>query len=352
MTLLSSQVLASAIFLLFLSLWSHGQPASENLVTIAFYNVENLFDSEDDPQTLDDDFTITGKNHYSQKAYRNKLSNIARVISLIGKQHTGSPPSLLGLAEIENRKVLEELVESDEIRDANYRIIHFDSPDIRGIDVALLYRESQFTPLEHEALEVKIWDERGQRLYTRDILWVYGFLLGEEVHLLINHWPSRRRGAAASAPKRLRAAYQARTTIDGILNESPEASILVLGDFNDNPSDKSIESGLLATANRKRMHPKEMFNPMQGMYARGWNSMAFRGELHLFDQILMSWSLACSKAPQNGLRFSKAGIFNPLFLIQSSGPYLGYPFRSFQNGYFSGGFSDHYPVYVLLKKMP
>ena len=331
--------------------WSQGETVPENLVTIAFYNVENLFDTEDDPHTLDEDFTISGKNHYSPQAYRSKLSNIAWVISRIGQQHTGSPPSLVGLAEIENRKVLEDLVERPEIRDANYRIIHFDSPDLRGIDVALLYRESHFIPLEHEALEVKIWDENGQRLYTRDILWVHGFLLEEEVHLLVNHWPSRRRGASASAPKRLRAAYHTRRTIDRILAENPEARILVMGDFNDNPSDKSIESGLLGTSDPKRMHTSELFNPMHRMYARGWNSMAFRGELHLFDQILLSWSLAGRKAPANGLRFHKAGIFNPFYLIHSSGPYQGYPFRSFENGYFSGGFSDHYPVYALLKKI-
>ena len=342
-------VIYLTVFTPFPRSWSQSASIQKKNVTVALYNVENLFDTEDDPETMDDEFTSLGKNRYTPEAYDKKLSNIANVISRIGSHHNASPPSLLGLAEIENRKVLEELIARKELEKADYQIIHFDSPDPRGIDVALLYRESHFIPIQHEVKEVRIWNEKGERVYTRDILWVYGILFDEEIHLLINHWPSRRRGKTSSAPKRSKAAYVARKIIDGILAENPQAKILVLGDFNDNPSDKSIISGLNSTPRRETMLFSELYNPMHRMFSKGWNTMAFRDELHLFDQVLMSWSLAASGAPTEGLRFFRAGIFNPSFLIRSSGPFDGYPFRSFENGHFSGGYSDHYPVYVVLK---
>ena len=318
--------------------------------TIGFYNVENLFDTVDDSLTIDEDYTLNGKNHYSKRDYIEKINNTARVISEIGSDKSNSGPCIIGLAEIENFKVLDDLVHTIKLQNFSYRIIQKDSPDRRGIDVALLYREEDFLPLETKFIEVRLWNERGERIYTRDILYVNGILDNDEIHIIVNHWPSRRGGKTRSETKRMKTAYLVRQLTDSITLANPEAKILILGDFNDDPIDKSIKEGLLKPIEVENnvLHP--FFNPMEVMFKKGWNSMSYRDGLHLFDQIILSSNLKSDSSSDNGYVFYRAGIYNPSYLISQKGKYKGYPLRSFQNNRYAGGYSDHFPVYVQLIK--
>ena len=316
--------------------------------TIAFYNLENLFDTIDDVPTFDEDYTRTGRNQYSGSDYRSKITLLASVIAEIGSEQRSAGPHLVGVAEIENARVLEDLVAQPELEALSYAVIHEDSPDRRGIDVALLYRVDYFFPLSYEAVEVRLHDETGNRIYTRDVLWVHGILDGEELHLLVNHWPSRRGGASRSSPKRMQAARVNQEIIKKIRRSDPIPKILIMGDFNDDPTDKSLTEGLSSRA-YSELSPDDFFNPMLEMYNRGWNTMVYRDQIHLFDQILLSYSFVHPVA-KDDFQLYRANIFKPEKLLVKEGKYRGYPFRSFQNGKFSGGYSDHFPVYVELVK--
>lgn len=318
--------------------------------TIGFYNVENLFDTYDDTLTFDEDYTPEGKNHFTIDHYKRKIHNTARVISELGSKNDVFGPSIIGLAEIENLAVLNDLVQHELLLNSNYQIIQKDSPDRRGIDVALIYRKSEFLPLDFKFIEVKLWNDSGQRIYTRDILYVQGILDDEELHLIVNHWPSRRGGKKRSEAKRIKTAFLVRHLTDEILALNRQAKILIMGDFNDNPTDKSIKKGLLKPIQLEHQIYYPFFNPMDVMFRKGWNSLSYRDELHLFDQILLSSNFKKDNDTFDEFQFYSAGIYNPDYLISQKGPFKGYPLRSFQNNYFANGFSDHYPVYVELVK--
>ncbi|MGI9530107.1 endonuclease/exonuclease/phosphatase family protein [Lutimonas sp.] len=327
-------------------------PSKKTIIkTIGFYNVENLFDTVDDSLTIDEDYTPAGKNHFTITQYKKKIHNTARVLLELGGKNNEFGPAIIGLAEIENYSVVHDLVNDVRLVNSSYQIIHKDSPDRRGIDVALIYRDSEFFPLDFKFIEVKLWDDSGRRIYTRDILYVKGVLENEELHLIVNHWPSRRGGKSRSESKRMKTAFLVRQITDDILLRNPEAKILILGDFNDNPSDKSIKKSLLKPIQLENQLFYPFFNPMDVMFRKGWNSLAYRDELFLFDQIILS---SIFKKKKNkafaGFQFYRAGIFNPDYLITPNGPYKGYPMRSFQNNHFADGYSDHYPVYVKLIK--
>ncbi|MEM0517858.1 endonuclease/exonuclease/phosphatase family protein [Aequorivita flava] len=318
--------------------------------TIAFYNLENLFDFEDDPITFDDDRTPEGKDHWTQEIYRAKLGNMAKVISEIGKDITGTSPALIGVSEIENRRVLEDLLNQKPLVKKDYGIVHFDSPDRRGIDVALLYQKRLFTPTNYKAYELVIYNdqESSERIYTRDQLLVSGMLDGEKIHIIVNHWPSRRGGEARSKPKRIKAAELNMKILDSLFSEDPYAKIITMGDLNDDPTSPSVKEVLKAKRDRSNMHIKELYNPMEEMHKKGLGTLAYRDSWNLFDQIIISTEL--TKRDFSSYRFYKAGIFNKNYLITPRGQYRGYPFRSFVNGY-TGGYSDHFPVYIYLIKV-
>jgi len=335
--------------LLFIIQTPHCQNTKYKIRTIAFYNVENLFDTINNPNTFDDDYTRKGKNNYTSKIYWDKIEKLSTVISQIGFNKTNTSPALIGLAEIENRFVLQDLINAKKLKNKQYQIIHFDSPDVRGIDVALLYQEKYFTPISQEKFEVKLWEASGKRIYTRDILLVSGILDSELIHIIVNHWPSRRGGQIKSNPKREKAAYITQKIINKINLENENAKIIVMGDFNDDPTDKSIKIGLKASAELELI-PNTLYNPMEKMYKNGLNTLGYRDGLNLFDQILMSDD--CISLDKNYIffKFYKAGIFNPNYIITQKGRYKGYPFRSFQYNNYTGGYSDHYPVYIYLIK--
>lgn len=329
---------------------SSAQEEKQYLInTIAFYNVENLFDYEKDPIVFDEDWTPEGKNHWTQELYEAKLANMARVISEIGADVTGTSPALIGVCEIENRRTLEDLLNQTPLVDKEYGIVHFDSPDRRGIDVALLYKKKLFVPTHYKAFELFLFNDtdRSKRVYTRDQLLVSGMFDGEKIHIIVNHWPSRSGGEQRSRPKRIRAAELNKGIIDSLFSDDPYAKIITMGDFNDDPTSPSIKKILNAKSERDNMNIKELYNPMEAMHKKGMGTLAYRDSWNLFDQIIISTAL--TKKDFSSYRFYKAGIFNKNYLQTPSGRYKGYPFRSFANAY-TGGYSDHFPVFIYLIK--
>ena len=320
------------------------------IVTVAFYNLENLFDTEDDPLTFDDDRTPEGKDHWTEEIYRDKLRNMAFAISRIGTEKAKIPPVLLGVCEVENRKVLEDLVKEPILAGYDYGIIHYDSPDQRGIDVALLYQKEFFAPKNSASHELLIFDsfDPKKRIYTRDQLVVSGLLNGEEIHVLVNHWPSRSGGAAASSYRREKAAFLNKKIIDSLQRKDPYAKIITMGDFNDDPSDKSLRSILGAKPSKENLEIKDLYNPMAAFSKKGIGSSAYRDGWNLFDQIILSRPFL--EKDYSSYQFYQAKIGNENHLITTSGQYKGYPFRSFGYGGYTGGYSDHFPVYIYLIK--
>ncbi len=337
------------LFLFYIT-FSFSQTEKEYKInTIAFYNLENLFDYENDSITFDDDRTPEGKDHWTKETYEAKLMNMAKVISEIGEDITSTSPALIGVSEIENRRVLEDLLNQETLVNKDYGIVHFDSPDRRGIDVALLYQKKLFTPTNYKAYELIIYDDqdRSKRIYTRDQLLVSGMLDGEKINVIVNHWPSRSGGEERSRPKRIKAAELNKHIIDSLFSEDPYAKIITMGDLNDDPVSPSIKDVLKTKGTRENMKLKELYNPMEDMYKKGMGTLAYRDAWNLFDQIIISAEL--TKKDYTSYRFYKAGIFNKNYLATPRGQYKGYPFRSFVNGY-TGGYSDHFPVYIYLIK--
>jgi hypothetical protein len=318
--------------------------------TIAFYNLENLFDYKNDPLTFDDDRTPEGKDHWTQENYKAKLKNMAKVLAEIGSDVTAAPPAIIGVCEIENRQVLEDLVNQEPLLKLDYGIIQFDSPDRRGIDVGFLYRKRLFTPTAYKAQELFIYDDHDvtKRIFTRDQLLVSGMFDGEKIHIIVNHWPSRSGGEARSRPKRIKAAKLNKRLIDSLFSDEPYAKIISMGDLNDDPTSPSVKLILNTKADRENLKMKELFNPMEAMFKKGLGTLAWRDGWNLFDQTIVSSELM--KKDYSSYRFYKAGIYNKTYLTNAQGQYKGYPFRSFGNGVFTGGYSDHFPVYVYLIK--
>jgi predicted extracellular nuclease len=311
---------------------------SENNFAIAFYNLENLFDTTDDPYTLDDDFTPKGFKKWKEKRFYKKLKKLAYAIARIGEDDDCDPPVLLGIAEVENKKVIRKLLDTGELKNLNYDFVHFDSPDERGIDTALIYDKDHFELITGETLPLLIENENGDRDYTRDILYVHGTLNNEEVHVFVNHWPSRRDGADETEYKRIKAAEVVLGKINALNADTSLLNILVMGDFNDDPNSTSIET----------LMKSELFiNPMKNLISPVSGSANYKGKWSLFDQILLSHSFLNYETGTHS--FKKAAIFSPKFLKEWKGRYKGNPFRTFAGKKYLGGYSDHFPGYLVLK---
>lgn len=339
-----------AIFLLFpLLAFQHpainAQGKQAKVVCVAFYNLENLFDTIDDPNTNDEEFTPKGASQWNSKRYYTKLSHLAEAISQIGDEYTKNGPVFMGVSEVENRAVVEDLVHTPPLKSIGYDIVHFDSPDKRGIDVAFLYQPKLFHVKSTKTHTLKMADTS---FYTRDILQVDGFLDGELVHVLVNHWPSRSGGEKESAPKRNAAADLCLTAVKAIYKDEPDARIIVMGDLNDDPVDESLMKHLKIKTKPENVSQGDLFDPMWQLFRDGVGSLAYRDSWNLFDQIIVSSALMDKKS--NSYRYLKAKVFNKKFLIEKDGPYEGYPFRTYSGGVYTGGYSDHFPVYLFLVK--
>ena len=317
------------------------------IVTVAFYNVENLFDCEDDPLTFDNDFTPLGKNNWTENRLDLKLEKIAKTISLIGYTKTKKPPLLIGLAEVENKFVLERLISQKSLKEIDYGIVHFNSPDRRGIDVGLLYDRMLFKLKNTQKHKLKLSKNINETIYTRDQLCVSGYLDEELIYCIINHWPSRRGGQKQSEPRRIRAAKLTKKIVDSIYKINYNANVIIMGDFNDNPTDKSFKDILKAKENIIEVVDESyLYNPMESIYKKGIGSLGYRDQWSLFDQIIFSKYLTDTI----GWKCWGSKVYNPDYLKCSRGKYKGYPNRTFAGRKYTKGYSDHFPVFTYLVK--
>ncbi len=307
--------------------------------TVAFYNLENLFDTKNDPKTLDDDFTPKGRKNWNHKRYRNKIRKLGNVVAQLGTDRSFYSPAIVGVVEVENQKVLEDLVTSKNLKKHQYGIVHYDSPDERGIDVALLYKKELFELLHAETFPLYLEDERGNRDYTRDILLVKGNLNGELIYILVNHWPSRRSGEDLTEEKRIKAAELATHITANIISENENAKIIIMGDFNDDPSNTSVKNYLVNNT---------FYNPMERLINTGNGTLSYKKTWHLFDQIIFSKNFFNNEKEKHSFKYAE--VFDRYFLKEWKGKFKGNPFRTYIGKWYQGGFSDHFPVYVYLKK--
>ena len=309
-----------------------------------FYNVENLFDTIDTPKKRDEEFTPEGSKRWNSWKYRAKLKALGQILLWVGK---GIPPSLVGLCEVENRQVLDDLVNSFLLRKQGYQIIHYESPDFRGIDVALLYRGSEFQPLTSIPLRVVLPSPTS---HTRDILYVKGLCYGDTLHLFVNHWPSRYGGEAKSRPKRAAAASTLRQACNEILTRSPEARILIMGDFNDSPTNHSVQS-ILGAAFPTQGGSPFLYNLSRSNDKKVRGTHRFRGEWAMLDQIIVSPSLYHEDQGLRVVPNSFRIVYNEEKMLSRDKRYGGYtPKRTYLGRTFKGGYSDHLPILIQLTK--
>jgi len=317
---------------------------------VAFYNQENLFDTINDPKIDDEEFLPNSASHWNTAKYLHKLANMSKVISKIGTDINPDGVALLGVSEVENLRVMKDLANQPLLKDRHFGIVHYDSPDRRGIDVGLFYNPKYFKLITSKSYRLHVPDKPWFR--TRDQLLVSGLLLGDTVYVIVNHWPSRYGGEKRSRPLRDAAAKLTRHIADSLLQLNPKAKIIVMGDLNDNPTNESVIKYMRAVPKNK-LKPGDFYNPMYRLYKEGIGSTAWRDTWSLFDQIFVSQGLLGPVNLHDGLKFYKAFIFNKPFMQQKDGRYKGYPFRTFAGGTYLGGYSDHFPAYiVLIKQVP
>jgi len=336
----------SFMLLMLINITAQENKRNFKIHTVAFYNLENLFDTINDVNKNDEASPIMEIRFNRGKIYREKVSNMAEVVSQIGFDITKRPPSILGICEVENRMVVEDLISDEKLKKYNYGIIHYESPDDRGIDVGLIYNKDVFKVKNSSSHNVFITgNNSSKRRNTRDQLVVSGHLDGELMHFIVNHWPSR----GADETKRIAAAEVNNFIIDSLRNKYESPKIITMGDFNDDPFDKSIKKILGAKKNINDVKKNDLYNPFETILVdEGVGSNAYRDKWQLFDQIIISKPFL--DKDYKDYQLYKAGVFNKSFLINKRGKFKGYPFRSFSYGTFTGGYSDHLPPYIYLLK--
>lgn len=318
---------------------------------ITFENLKNKISYR--KHILSDDFTFEGPKLWTKKRFNEKIDRLAEVFSKLGTDITQNPPVIIGLAEVENRQVIEVLTNNSRLKPYDYGISHFNSFDVRGIDVALIYQKKRFKVENEQRLIVDVYSDEGFREYTRDILLVSGRLDGEKIHFFVNHWPSRRGGEAKSEPRRVHASKIMKNAMDKIRKEEPNAKIICMGDFNDDPINKSIKKILNTVNDKEKISESSYYNPMEKMYSKGIGTLSYNDAMNLFDQMIVSPALIPQKSNPMEYFFMKAEVYSPSYLVAQEGQFKGYPFRSFGGDNYTGGYSDHYPVFsILLREIP
>ena len=327
---------------------------------IGFYNLENLFDTYHDDGKNDYEYLPDGANQWTEAKYEKKLKNMARAIRAM-KDENKVWHAILGISEIENRHVIEDLIAEPALVEANFQLVHYDGPDRRGVDVALLYRPECFQVLESksipfdfnsEKIEFSLTKEEQDYFRTRDILMVRGLLGGEMFAFFVAHLPSRIGGKGNDLRSRGgEIMYEESMRLQ---QEFPGIKIVAMGDMNDNPTDESMAVYMHGKETMDEVQgPEDFFSPFVSMLKAGYGSLAYRGEWNIDDILVCNYNLA--KAPEGGLRIKPivkkkyyGRIFNPPFMTQQDGQYKGQPFRTFSGGAFIGGYSDHFPTYILV----
>ena len=321
---------------------------------VMFYNLENLFDTINNNGVYDKEFSPEGARQWNGNKYWQKQHNMAYTISQM--EVKGSPaegPVIIGVSEIENITVLQDLVRQPELKDRRYQIVHHDSPDRRGVDVGLLYNPRFFKVLNVTNQRINKYLPDYPDFRSRDQLCVTGMLAGEKVSVIVNHWPSRLGGEEASSYLREAAGRMARATIDSLLLDDPNQGIIFMGDLNDDPQNKSCSVVLNAKRNMEdAVTVHDLFNPWWKMLDRGIGTLAYKGGWNLFDQIIVNGYFTRyfvgKDKPQ--LTFVRAQVLNREFLKTVDGDRIGYPLRTFSGGVFLDGYSDHFPTEIFLVK--
>ena len=319
---------------------------------VVFYNFENLFDTIHDPGVLDEEFTPEGPKKWNSAKYTRKIGNLERVLFDIAAEDKDYPV-VIGVSEIENRSILEDIASTRKLLPARYAICHYDSPDLRGVDVAFLYRPDVFKLEGSADIPVRIASLPNWR--TRGIVTMWGTIDDEPFLFMVAHWPSRLGGQAASAFKRNAAADQMRAIADSVLKVNPATKIVAMGDFNDDPTDPSMLEGLNAKPKVKDLQPGDFFSPFHAVLRAGMGTLAYGDAWNLFDNIVVSENLVNAKPGE--LRLVRApgskyygNVFKRNYMIQREGQFKGYPLRTYVGNNFQGGYSDHFPVYIYIGK--
>ena len=320
-----------------------GQVQESNKMLLVEYNVENLFDTKDDKGKVDEEFMPGSKKDWTQERYEKKLKDLAKVINSVADKKT---PDLLALIEVENRNVLEDLIAQDGMN-AYYKIVHEESPDFRGIDVALIYNTDKFKELSHEAIKVTMPDN--EKFVTRDILYVKLLVKkSDTLHVFVNHWSSRRGGEAKSEPKRVRSASLLRVKVDSLQKSNSEAKILITGDMNDEPSNNSIFKTLNATGNKENVAEGELYNLMFDRDHKGEGTYFFRDSWNMLDNIIVSQSML-GDVSGISCNYNSEGIYKEdWILFDNPKANTKVPSRTYGGPNYYGGYSDHLPTFLEL----
>ena len=340
---MSSRYLLTYIFFAFFCAmsahWTYSQQQGRDYIRLMFYNTENFFDTVDDPTVNDNDFLPNGSMHWTPSRYFDKRDNIFRVIAHVGEW---DPPALIGLCETENRNVLSDLVQNTPLAKYPYRIIHKDSPDLRGIDVALLYRSDYLECVAQQFIRVRFSDNRKR---TRDILYAtFCTAKKDTIHVFVNHWPSRTGGIRQSEPGRILSASLVRQKVDSVFSRNPLANIVVTGDLNDSPLDKSLVTGLLALNDTALAKPSALFNLSAYKMKESTGTIKYQGKWSVYDQIIVSGGLLRGTLRTD---VNRCHIFRAGYLLEPDLRYQGVkPFRTYIGLKYNKGFSDHLPVYL------
>ena len=319
---------------------------------VVFYNLENLFDTINDPNKNDEEYLPEGARKWTTYRYNQKLANMSRVLFDIAAEDRNFP-AVIGVSEIENRLVLEDLLATQKLERTNYRIVHYDSPDRRGVDCAFFYRPDQFKLEGSEAHKISF---PGQpNFLTRDLVAMWGKIEGEPFYFIVSHWPSRLGGKDRSQHSRDFVAAKCKHICDSVRTANPATKVVIMGDFNDDATDKSVTDVLGAKGNLKKLEKNDMYNPFYAMLKAGYGTLAYRDAWNLFDNIVMSENLATGSTgalkvqKKEGAKFY-GNIFIRPYMVQQEGQYKNYPLRSFVGSNFQNGYSDHFPVYIYIAK--
>lgn len=328
---------------LFIVTWGFAQNNNREFLVL-FYNVENLFDTRNDSLTSDDEFTPQGDRYWTWKRFEKKLQHTSKVIIAAGGWHMSD---LIGLCEVENKYVLERLLNDTPLKKYDYRIIHKQSPDDRGIDVALLYNPLTFYPLGYEYLPLK--NKAGDTLKTREILYLSGIMGKDTLHLFVNHWPSRYSGVMETQELRAIAALRLKTQCDSLFSLNSKAKIVIMGDFNDQPSNKSIANVLNAKTLDSNISDTELYNLSSDWLKNGMRTLKYQSQWFVFDQIIVSGTLLNDSLNLHTIPNWSTVCQFP-FLFEEDKTHGGEKLFRTYNGYkYNGGFSDHLPILLRLK---
>lgn len=312
--------------------------------TIAFYNVENLYESGNNKNI--GDLPFQGSRSWNISRYKNKLAKIAKTISGIGEEETQKLPTFFGLCEIENKKVIDELLEEFPFK-ANYGYVHKDSLDERGIDTAFFYNKEFFTIEDSEFIRIPIFNSDGSRDYTRDITYAKGKLENITIHFFVLHLPSKRENNI-NVSKRIHILHELRKKINEIFDKDILANIIIMGDFNEDPTTTYLYQQLWNKKTIQELKERELYNPFENLYKRDLYSTFHEGKGMLFDQIIFSKSFFDENSK---LRYSNSNVFNPPFLQNPDREKLGTPWRTYTGSRYLGGYSDHFPVYAIIENI-